>query len=446
MRLSFEVPEDLLRGLLSEVAIPPMARVQYTMSAPALIDSIDRAVAEQLQRSDLRDAIRSGERIAIGVGSRGIARLPEIVAALVRQVRERGAAPFVVPSMGSHGGATPAGQREVLERLGVTEAAVGAPIVSDMATDEVGRTDDGIAVRLDRQALSADGIVFVARVKPHTAFRGTYESGLAKMVAIGLGKQAGAAACHAAGFGDMARRVPALAAVAIARAPIRFGIAVLENAHDEPYRVVAVPASQILAEEPDLLAEAKAAMPRIPFDQLDVLVIDQIGKNISGDGADPNITGRYPTPFANGGPRVSKQLVLDLTDETDGNANGIGTADFTTVRAASKMSFAMTYPNGLTSTVVGPVALPMVLPSDRLAFAAAIQTCNAVGREPRVMRIANTLRLDEFTISPSLLDDARLDARIEIVDEPTPLPFGADDNLLDLGSPGRVIQEIRLGR
>jgi hypothetical protein len=143
---------------------------------------------------------------------------------------------------------------------------------------------------------------------------------------------------------------------------------------------------------------------------------------------------------------VSKQLVLDLTDETDGNANGIGTADFATVRAASKMSFAMTYPNGLTSTVVGPVALPMVLPSDRLAFAAAIQTCNAVGREPRVMRIANTLRLDEFTISPSLIDDARLDARIEIVDEPTPLSFGADDNLLDLGSPGRVIQEIRLGR
>jgi hypothetical protein len=187
-------------------------------------------------------------------------------------------------------------------------------------------------------------------------------------------------------------------------------------------------------------------MPRIPFEQLDVLVIDQIGKNVSGDGADPNITGRYPTPFASGGPRVAKQLVLDLTDETDGNANGIGTADFTTARAASKMSFGMTYPNGLTSTVVGPVALPMVLPSDRLAIAAAVQTCNAVGREPRVLRIANTLRLDEFTISPALLDDARSDTRIEVLDEPSPLPFDADENLRDLGLPGRLIEVGHHGR
>ena len=247
----------------------------------------------------------------------------------------------------------------------------------------------------------------MARVKPHTAFRGAYESGLAKMVAIGLGKQAGAAACHAAGFGDMARRVPALAMVALARAPIRFGLAVLENAHDQPYKVLAVPASRILADEPALLDEAREAMPRVPFEQLDVLVIDQIGKNISGDGADPNITGRYPTPFASGGPRVTKQVVLDLTAETDGNANGIGTADFTTVRAAGKMDFGQTYPNGLTSTVVGPVALPMILPSDRLALAAALLTCNAVGRAPRLLRIASTLRLDEFAVSASLLDEVR---------------------------------------
>jgi hypothetical protein len=255
------------------------------------------------------------------------------------------------------------------------------------------------------------------------------------MIAIGIGKQSGAAACHAAGFGDMARRVPALASVAIAKAPIRFGIAVLENAHDQPYKIVAVPANQIFAQEPALLDEAKAAMPRVPFEQLDVLVIDQIGKNISGDGADPNITGRYPTPFASGGPEVAKQVVLDLTDETDGNANGIGTADFTTLRAVQKMDLGRTYPNGLTSTVVGPVGIPMILPSDRLAFAAALLTCNAVGRAPRLMRIANTLRLGEFAVSASMLDEVRANASLHVLADPEAPPFDAAGNLRDLGLP-----------
>ncbi len=435
MRITFEVPEDTLHGLLDGVPIPHMVRVRYTMRTHAPITDIDAAVTQQLRQPELQDLVRAGQRIAIGVGSRGIGRLSEIVAALARELRRRGAEPFVFPAMGSHGGATAAGQRDVLAHLGVTEGRVGAPIVSDMATDEVGQTEDGIPVRLDRHALGADGIVFVARIKPHTAFRGAYESGLAKMIAIGIGKQSGAAACHAAGFGDMARRVPALAEVALARSPISFGLAVLENAHDEPYKLVAVPASRILADEPALLSEAKAAMPRIPFDQLDVLVIDEIGKNISGDGADPNITGRYPTPFASGGPVVAKQVVLDLTAQTGGNANGIGTADFTTVRAARKMDFGHTYPNGLTSTVVGPVALPMVLPSDRLAFAAALLTCNAVGREPRLLRIANTLRLGEFMASTSLMDDIRANAALEVVTRPEPPAFDVEGNLRDIGSP-----------
>ncbi len=405
MQITFEIPDSILHSLLDDVPIPDMATVQYRMKTPAPISDMRAAVAEQVRQSRVAALIKPGQRIAIGVGSRGLGRLPEIVSALVAELRELGAQPFIFPAMGSHGGATAAGQRDVLTHLGVTEARVGAPVISDMATDEVGRTADAISVRLDRQALAADGIVFVGRVKPHTAFRGPYESGLAKMIAIGLGKQAGAAACHAAGFGDMARRVPALAAVAIAKAPICFGLAVLENAHDLPYKLVAVPADRILAEEPELLTEAKAAMPNIPFDQLDVLVIDEIGKNISGDGADPNITGRYPTPFADGGPEVVKQVILDLTDETDGNANGLGTGDFTTLRAARKMVMGQTYPNGLTSTVVGTVKLPMVLPSDRLAFAAALLTCNAVGRAPRLLRITNTLRLNEFQVSASLLDD-----------------------------------------
>jgi len=221
-------------------------------------------------------------------------------------------------------------------------------------------------------------------------------------------------------------------------APLRFGLAVLENAHDEPYKIVAVAAKHALQAEPALLDEAKAAMPRIPFDELDVLVIDQIGKNISGDGADPNITGRYPTPFATGGPRVAKQVVLDLTAETDGNANGLGTADFTTVRAVQKASLGQTYPNGLTSTVVGPTAIPMILPTDRLAWQAALLTCNAVGHAPRLVRIANTLRLGEFAISTELLNDVADHPHLEIVDGPAPPPFDSEGNLRDLGFPAEV--------
>jgi hypothetical protein len=440
MRVTLEIPDQLLHQLLDEVPIPRMARVRYEMRTAPAIRDVDAAVAAQLRRPEIAGLIKRGERIAIGVGSRGVARLAEMTAALVRELKALGAEPFIVPAMGSHGGASAEGQREVLAHLGVTEKRAGAPVISDMTTVEVGRTEDGIPVRLDKHALAADGIVFVARVKPHTAFRGTYESGLAKMIAIGLGKQSGAAACHAAGFGDMARRVPALARIALTKASIRFGLAALENAHDDPFKIVAVPAGRILADEPALLEEAKAMMPQVPFDELDVLVIDQIGKNVSGDGADPNITGRYPTEFASGGPKIAKHVVLDLTDETDGNANGIGTAHFTTVRALRKMDLGRTYPNGLTSTVVGPVAIPMVLPNDRLALSAALLTCNAVGREPRLMRIASTLRLDEFVVSESLLDDVRRDARLELVSRPDEAPFDEDGNLRDLTLPQLVAQ------
>jgi hypothetical protein len=435
MRIEFDIPETILHHLLDPVPIPQMARVRYDIPTPAPFGDIRVAVREQMERTGARTMVRPGQRIAVGVGSRGIGRLPEIVAALVGELRALGAEPFIIPTMGSHGGATAEGQREVLRHLGVTPERVGAPIEAQMETVEVGRTADATPVRLDRLALAADGIVFVARVKPHTAYRGPHESGLAKMIAIGLGKQAGAAVCHARGFGHMARMVPALAEVALARAPIRFGLAVLENAYDEPYKLVVVPAQRILADEPALLDEARRAMPRIPFDSLDVLVIDEIGKNISGDGADPNITGRYATPDASGGPEVNKQVVLDIADASDGNANGIGLADFTTVRAARKMDLGRTYPNALTSTVARPVALPMVLPSDRLAFAAALLTCNAVGREPRLMRITNTLHLGAFWVSTALLDEVERDPTQQILAGPHAVPFDAAGNLADVAAP-----------
>src|SRR5947209_7886924 len=294
MDISFTVPEEILRALLDPVPLPRMVPVRYDMPTPEPLADVDAAVRRALEAPGVRDGIKTGHRIAVAVGSRGIGRLPEIVSSLVAALKDLGAEPFVVPSMGSHGGATAEGQREVLTHLGVTPDSVGAPVESQMGVAVIGSTSDGTPVQMDRLALQADGIVLVARVKPHTAFHGTYESGLAKMIAIGLGKQAGAATTHARGFGEMARMVPERATVALRAAPIRFGLATLENAHDLPFKIVAVPADRILADEPALLDEARAAMPRIPFEAFDVLVIDRIGKDISGDGADPNITGRFP--------------------------------------------------------------------------------------------------------------------------------------------------------
>jgi hypothetical protein len=431
MQITFEVPEETLHRLLDPVPMPLMAKVRNHEKVHPPIDDIATVVHHQMQQASANHLFHAGQRIAIGVGSRGLGRLPEIVAALVTELKALGTHPFIIPAMGSHGGATAEGQRAILAHLGITPATVGAPVESQMETLEIGRTADATPVRIDRLALEADAIVFVARIKPHTAFRGTYESGLAKMIAIGLGKQEGAAICHAHGFGTMAHMVPTMAEVALAHAPIHLALAILENAHDQPYKILALRSEQMLAMEPALLEEAKAAMPFIPFKQLDVLVIDEIGKNISGDGADPNITGRYPTPYATGGPDVNKQVILDLTDVSGGNANGVGTADFTTVRLARKMDFAQTYPNPLTSTVPRPVALPMLLPSDQLAFAAALLTCNAVGHEPRVLRLKNTLRLDEFWVSNSLLPEVHANPTLELLSDPAPLAFDQDGNLPD---------------
>jgi hypothetical protein len=430
--VQFDIPETMFDQLLGSVRLPDMARVRQTLKTPRAIDNIESAVHRQLQAVDAASLFPAGSRIAIGVGSRGIGHLPRIVRALVSELRALGCDPFIVPSMGSHGGATAGGQEAVLVHLGVTEEAVGAPIISDMRTEVIAHTPSGLAVHTDAVALRADGIVFVGRIKPHTAYHGQYESGLAKMIAIGLGKQAGAASTHARGFGEMARMVPEMAREACKADRSRLALAVLENAHDLPFKIEAIPAGQILDREPALLEEARAAMPRLPFDQIDVLVIDQIGKNISGDGADPNITGRFPTPYASGGPCVNKQVVLDLCDASDGNANGLGTADFTTVRAATKTSLAATYPNALTSTVPGPVAIPMMLPNDRLALSAAILTCNAVDRPPRVVRILDTLHLEEFSVSPVLLEAGQANGPLTVVEPPRPPRFDADGNLTDL--------------
>jgi hypothetical protein len=413
----------VVQDLLRDVALPRIVPVRQRFSAPEIRD-VAAAVREELARPGIGEAVRPGMRVAVTAGSRGIARIADITAAVVGELRSRGAEPFVVPAMGSHGGATAAGQVAALARLGVTEESAGCEIRSSLDVVEIGRLANGLPVLVDRHAHEADGIVVVNRVKPHTSFRGPSESGLVKMIAIGLGKQKGADACHALGFAHMAEHIVAMAEVALARERILFGLAVVENPEDRPMKLAAVPPGEIVARDRELLALARANLPRIPFDPMDVLVVDRIGKEYSGTGMDPNLIGRYTTPYASGGPRIEKLVVLDLTDATHGNGLGIGLADFTTRRLVERLDREAMYANALTSTVVVPVRIPATLDTDREAIQAAVKTCGAADRSRvRLVRIRNTLHLGEMWISEALVGEARAGRDVAVVGEPEPMRF-----------------------
>jgi hypothetical protein len=394
----------ILQDLLKDIPLPKMAKVKQHFDS-SKIDNIEEALIEKLHKDHIVQKIQPGMEIAIAVGSRGMDSLVEVTALTVKFLKELGAKPFIVPSMGSHGGATAEGQREVLAHLGVTEESVDAEIRSSMEVIKLGELPNGLPVYIDQYASKADGIIVINRIKPHTAFRGPVESGIMKMISIGLGKQKGAEACHQLGFKHMAENVPAMAKMMMEKTPVLFGVATLENAFDKVARIEVLAAEEIEEKEPALQALAKELLPKLFFEQLDVLVINEIGKNISGDGMDPNITGRYPTPYAYGGPDVNKMVVLDLTPETEGNANGVGTADFATQRLVDKMNREFTYANGLTSTVVAPTKIATTLANDKEAIQAAIKTCNILDfTKVKLVRIKNTLEIGEIEVSEALLE------------------------------------------
>ena len=400
--------------LLKDVNLPRLAIVRQSFPKDK-IDDIPGAVFEALKRPGTLDQIQSGQKVAIAVGSRGINNLPVIVRALVQAIHERGAIPVIIPAMGSHGGATAEGQKEVLLSLGIIPEAVGAEIISSMEVAQVGILPDGLPVYISKDALTADAIVLLNRIKPHTAFRGDIESGLLKILTIGLGKQKGAESCHAHGFKHMVRHLLEMGSMLLEQAPVIFGLGIVENAYDQTHSITAIPAKRIIKEEPKWLNLAKELMPSLPVDQLDVLIIDEIGKDISGDGMDPNITGRYPTPYAFGGPEISKIALLDLTERSNGNANGIGTADLVARRLVDKMIPEQTYPNALTSTVTGPVKIPLTLDTDYDVIRAAVKTSNALDlNKVRLIRIKNTLRLEEFWASESVIQELAPKGKFEI--------------------------------
>jgi hypothetical protein len=424
----------IIAGLLERTALPRMVRARQSFPAGEVRD-LDGALREALRAPGIAGRVRKGMRVAVAVGSRGMAEIPRIARIVVEELRALGAEPFIVPAMGSHGGATAEGQAEILAGLGVTEAVAGCPIVSSMEVAELGALDNGLPVCIDRHAVGADGIVIVNRVKPHTAFSGSIESGLVKMITIGLGKQKGADSCHAFGFGHMERNMIAMAKVSLARAPFLFGVATVENAYDRVARIAAVPAEEILPAEPRLLAEARANMPSIPFDPLDVLVVDRMGKDISGSGMDPNITGRVSNPAIKVGRQVARMAVLDLTPESHGNATALGLADIITRRLFDRVDLEATYANVLTSTVTRGGMIPLIMDNDRLALQAAVKTCNAhdLGRV-RMVRIRDTLHLEEIRFSECLLDEARANPRLALLGPPEDLAFDAEGNLPDVGA------------
>jgi len=410
---------DYLPGL-ADLRLPAFHRVAQRFPSPTVADPA-AAVASELARPAIAALLRPGQRAAIAVGSRGIAHLAELVAALVAGLRARGVEPFIVPAMGSHGGATAEGQRAVLAGYGVTETGIGAPIRADMATDLIGAlTVDGdgycpcaadatgaIPVYLDRAALrEADLVIPVARIKPHTGFRGPVESGIAKMLCIGLGKHIGCARLHREGYGRFATLIPAAAALTLATGKIAFALAVVENAAEDTAWVEAVPAAEIARREPELLTHARTLMPRLLLDEIDVLVIDEIGKDISGTGMDPNVTGRgelgRPVDFV--GPRIGRIVVLGLSAATKGNATGIGMADLITRRCADAVDRDATFTNVLTSGSLAGGKLPVSIPGDEAAILAAACCVPGVNvRDARIVWIRNTLRLGEIAVSANLL-------------------------------------------
>ncbi|OBZ12744.1 lactate racemase domain-containing protein [Bacillus sp. FJAT-26390] len=421
---------DILSQLVQDIPIPKLVKIRQSFDDTTLEDPIGH-LSERLRTSDSMIGIITGSKVAVAVGSRGISRIDELTKTVIDELKRIGAEPFIVPCMGSHGGATAEGQTEVLAHLGIDEQRMGCPVRSSMEVVLLEHLPNGLPVYCDKiAATEADAIVVINRIKPHTAFRGTIESGMFKMISIGLGKQKGAEACHQLGFKYMAENVPAMAKVMIEKLPIKFGVAVVENAYDQICRIEVLGTDIMEEREKELLVEAKSRLPQILFTELDVLVIDYIGKNISGDGADPNITGRYPTPYAHGGPEVNKMVVLDLTPESQGNANGVGTADFTTSRLVSKTDWPSTYANGLTSTVCAPTKQATTLANDRDAIKAGIKTCNILDYTTcKLVRIRDTLHLGTIEISVALLEEAKRNPRIEILEGPYDWTFDEEGYL-----------------
>ncbi len=387
------------------------------------LDDPARALRSQLAVLD--DVIRIRARIAIAAGSRGIDNLATVVRDVSDYLKARGAEPFVVPAMGSHGGATAEGQAAILQSYGISEATIGAPVRSSMDVVELPGGDSPCRLFMDRQVYESDGAILINRIKPHTDFHGRYESGLMKMALIGLGKLEGARAVHDFGVYGLRELIEPGANRVLATGKILAGIGLVENAFHQTLRIDVLKADAIAREEPSLLELAKGHMPRLPVNEVDVLVVDRMGKDISGVGIDPNITGRIGVngQHDEGAPRVGAMVVCELTEGTHGNAIGVGLADVITHRLFAGIDYGSTYANVITSSFLERGKIPVVADTDLHAFEIGLRSCGYLepGRE-RIVRILDTLHLEDIYVSPAILGELSDPARFEVL-EPGPELF-----------------------
>jgi len=386
-----------------ECNLPQMFQVKQHFSRNKIID-IKKTIRAQLDmRTDTKKL--AGKRLAITVGSRGISGLIPVLEETIKYLRSYGAEPFIVPSMGSHGSAKSEGQLQILAGYGITEEALNVPILSSMDVVEVAKMPDGIPLYLDRIAAEADGIILCNKIKPHADFKGNFESGLLKMLCIGLGNHMGASTLHRYGFHNFHTVIPEAGARLLEKITITFAIALIENAYDELMDIEVVEQSEILKAEPNYLKKSKNNIASILFPEIDVLIIQEIGKNISGEGMDPNVTGRPGSGLNKGffGPAIGHTVVLELSPSTHGNGVGIGMADITTRSLVNSLDLGAMYTNAATAGTLATAKIPMVMNNDREAIMFALKTAPLHNIEKaKIMWIKNTLELDHIMVSETL--------------------------------------------
>jgi hypothetical protein len=413
------------------MSFPPLARVRQSIPQPRLED-VPGTVRRLVRGSRLRERVAPGGTIAVGIGSRGINGIAVVAKTIVDTLREMEYKPFIVAAMGSHGGATADGQRALLAGYGVTAEAMGVPVKTDMETVVLGTNPAGLPIYFDRNAYHADGIVLANRVKPHTDFHSTHESGVLKMLVIGLGKRDGASQVHKLGLRGLHEVMPAVGRFLVKNTRFALGLAIIENADDVPAEIVALEPEAIFDVEPTLLERARGLMGRLPFDQIDVLVVGELGKNYSGAGMDPNVIGRLmvETQPDFDRPVITRLVVLDVSYESHGNIVGVGFADLTTERLVSKMDPASFRINVLTACSLERARIPITLPTDQDVFQCALETCWRIETsQARVAAIPNTLELQTLWVSPPLEDEVRSHPHLTRESDYRPIPFLADGTL-----------------
>ncbi|MBC8177275.1 MAG: DUF2088 domain-containing protein [Desulfobacteraceae bacterium] len=411
---------------------PNMFHIRQVFDAPRIPD-IEGALDRELESVRIKSLLKKGARVAITAGSRGVANIDLILRHLVRILKENSAKPFLVPTMGSHGGGTAEGQIEVLKSFNITEESIGAPIISSMDVVEIGKSRFGFPVMVDTHTAEADGIIVLNRIKPHTEFEGPIESGLMKMMAIGMGKHRGCLEVHkqTVNFGYK-EVIPEIGEVILENLPVLFGIGIVENIYDETAIIRAVPSSRFLTEEKKLLVEAKRLMARLPFDKADVLIVDKMGKNLSGTGMDTNVIGRimFIGEKEPEHPKITRVVVLDLTEASHGNAVGIGLADYATERLVSKVDHGVTAINCITAMSPEKGRIPIVLKTDKEAVEAALNTIGAVDPDKaRVIHIKNTLEIGELEASAAFMEEVEKREELKLIEKLGPLAFDSEGGL-----------------